>query len=349
MGVSHELAVFLVGSPAMLRFCVLSASKHSCRRYALKQRTIDGYSDVPQAQKCTCYLTGAGQIVPKATHIREFLSRSHAKYTYFFTGVGQIVLQVAAQSRCVKSYGIEKRDIPHEYAMVCFVFSSLFSLSREKDACIFSPLEIEMSLNTTSFLEQLRVEHRKLSHTNSVRTHKSVASARLTPYVSPNMLPVPWSFRAANGYGLPRADEVVRQTLRRIPPPPGNMSLLPRAGPCALFALPRLSCVAVNVPRLASFAHKRRQRAGTPLKEHMPTSSPQRTARARSRYRPHPHMMSAKPKQGDFLDQKFREMIRSCNVIFCNNYTFPAELNHELKEVFSDLPDGVSRLPFVPE
>lgn len=36
-----------------------------------------------------------------------------------FVGVGQIVLQTAAQSMCKLSYGIEKRSIPHEYAMVC--------------------------------------------------------------------------------------------------------------------------------------------------------------------------------------------------------------------------------------
>eukprot|EP01134_Creolimax_fragrantissima_P000510 CFRG0510T1 len=33
------------------------------------------------------------------------------------SGVGQIVLQTSAQCQCKYSYGIEKRDIPHEYAM----------------------------------------------------------------------------------------------------------------------------------------------------------------------------------------------------------------------------------------
>ncbi|KNC83671.1 hypothetical protein SARC_04069 [Sphaeroforma arctica JP610] len=34
------------------------------------------------------------------------------------SGVGQIVLQTSAQCQCKYSYGIEKRDIPHDYAMI---------------------------------------------------------------------------------------------------------------------------------------------------------------------------------------------------------------------------------------
>ena len=34
-------------------------------------------------------------------------------------GVGQVVLQVAAEARCAESYGIEKQDNPSQYAVVC--------------------------------------------------------------------------------------------------------------------------------------------------------------------------------------------------------------------------------------
>lgn len=45
--------------------------------------------------------------------------------------------------------------------------------------------------------------------------------------------------------------------------------------------------------------------------------------------------------QGDFLSPESQAIIRSCNIIFCNNYTFPSELNLQLKTIFEDLPDGM--------
>ena len=46
-------------------------------------------------------------------------------YIYIYTcifvcaGVGQVVLQVAAEGMCIASYGIEKQDNPALYAKVC--------------------------------------------------------------------------------------------------------------------------------------------------------------------------------------------------------------------------------------
>jgi hypothetical protein len=45
--------------------------------------------------------------------------------------------------------------------------------------------------------------------------------------------------------------------------------------------------------------------------------------------------------QGDFLSEESQAIIKQCNIIFCNNYTFPSELNLKLKTIFEDLPDGM--------
>jgi hypothetical protein len=45
--------------------------------------------------------------------------------------------------------------------------------------------------------------------------------------------------------------------------------------------------------------------------------------------------------QGDFLSDESQAIIKQCNIIFCNNYTFPSELNLQLKTIFENLPDGM--------
>jgi len=42
--------------------------------------------------------------------------------TFTFTGVGQVVLQVAAATQCKSCYGIEKAEWPAKYAEVSFRF-----------------------------------------------------------------------------------------------------------------------------------------------------------------------------------------------------------------------------------
>lgn len=42
------------------------------------------------------------------------------------TGVGQVVLQVAASTPCKMCYGIEKAEFPAKYAVVCFHVMSLY-------------------------------------------------------------------------------------------------------------------------------------------------------------------------------------------------------------------------------
>lgn len=49
--------------------------------------------------------------------------KQHTKHYYFlycfwFAGVGQVVLQVAAATNCKHYYGVEKADIPATYAEV---------------------------------------------------------------------------------------------------------------------------------------------------------------------------------------------------------------------------------------
>ena len=39
-------------------------------------------------------------------------------FTNFIPGVGQVVLQVSGEARCIDSWGIEKQDIPCSYAKV---------------------------------------------------------------------------------------------------------------------------------------------------------------------------------------------------------------------------------------
>lgn len=45
------------------------------------------------------------------------------------TGVGQVVLQVAAATNCKHYYGVEKAEIPATYAEVETVFVFLFYIS----------------------------------------------------------------------------------------------------------------------------------------------------------------------------------------------------------------------------
>ena len=44
----------------------------------------------------------------------------HHRNVHLHTGVGQVVLQVAAATPCKFCYGIEKADVPAEYAVVSF-------------------------------------------------------------------------------------------------------------------------------------------------------------------------------------------------------------------------------------
>ena len=44
---------------------------------------------------------------------------------------------------------------------------------------------------------------------------------------------------------------------------------------------------------------------------------------------------------GNFLDEKFRAIIQTSNMIFVNNFAFGPGLNHKLKERFATLPEGV--------
>eukprot|EP00040_Diaphanoeca_grandis_P031614 m.189509 g.189509 ORF g.189509 m.189509 type:complete len:390 (+) comp32374_c1_seq8:208-1377(+) len=56
-------------------------------------------------------------------------------------------------------------------------------------------------------------------------------------------------------------------------------------------------------------------------------------------------------RQGDFLDEEFRDRIQQADVIFVNNYAFGTRLNEQLKERFGSLKEGtriVSSLNFSP-
>jgi len=60
----------------------------------------------------------------------------HTSLLWIVTGVGQVVLQVAAATPCAFAYGIEKSYWPSLYAEVCIMLSAVFMNNEPVGACI---------------------------------------------------------------------------------------------------------------------------------------------------------------------------------------------------------------------